>query len=66
MSLAQFLALAQALQPFFGPVTVTVKHILAALHGAGVLTEADADADLRALIAEALIAKAAADREAHG
>jgi hypothetical protein len=52
----------------FIPGVVTPAHVTGALVGAGVLTqaEADANADLQALIAEALAAKAEADAAAAG
>ncbi len=58
-ALAQFLPARTAVQP---------QQVTGALVGAGILTqaEADADADLQALIPEALAAKAEADAAAAG
>jgi hypothetical protein len=66
VNIAQLIALAQALEPFIAPAEVTVEAIIGAIRGAGGMTEDEADADLRALIGEALQAKADADREANG
>lgn len=65
MTLAQILALANSLSPFIAPTVVGVTAIVGALKGAGV-PEEHLDDDFRALIAEALAAKAEADRAARG
>ena len=67
MTLAAILNLATALAPLVAGA-LTPTHVSGALVGAGILTqaEADADADLQALIVGALAAKADADRAAAG
>lgn len=59
-------ALATALGPFVPGAVATVAQVVGALKGVGILTGVEVDADLRALIVEALAAKAEADRAARG
>lgn len=63
MDIQAIIQLATALGQFVVP---SVENVIGALKGAGALTEAQVDDDLRALIAEALAAKAEADRAAAG
>lgn len=64
LNIAQIVALAQALTPVVEGGIVGVEHVVAAIKG--VRPEAEVDADLKALIGEALQAKAEADKEARG
>jgi hypothetical protein len=68
--LAAIAALANGLSPFIPLATMGVDAIVGAIKGAqvaaGVMTDDAADADLRALVVEALAAKAEADRAAAG
>lgn len=67
--LQNIIALATALAPFVQPAEVLAETIFAAIKAAkGSVgeTDAQADDDLRALIAEALTAKAARDAAAAG
>ncbi len=68
-NLESIIALAKALAPYVQPAEAIGEAIFAAVKsiGAGQTeTEAQADDDLKALIAEALVAKAARDNAAAG
>lgn len=60
------LQLVTALTPFVVDGVVTVEHVVSTLVGVGALTPDEVDADLKALIVEAIEAKAMADRAASG
>ncbi len=62
MNVAALIALAQALTPIVEGGIVGVEHVVAAVKA--VRPDAEVDADLRALVAEALAAKAEADAAA--
>lgn len=64
LNIAQIINLANALQPAIVGAVVGVEHVIGALKGA--VPELEVDDDLRALIVEALAAKAEADRAASG
>lgn len=63
VSIQDILQLSAALQPFVVP---TAQAVMGAIKGSGAETDAAADADLQALIEEALAAKAEADKAAQG
>ncbi len=64
MNIEQILNLATALQPLVQGGIVGIEHIIATIRV--VKPEAEIDADFRALIVEALAAKADADKAARG
>lgn len=63
MTVIELMQLAAALEPF---VVVTVDALTGALKGAGAQSDEQTDEDLRALVIEALAAKAEADSAAAG
>lgn len=63
MTVREILQLAAALEPF---VMVTEEAIVGAIKGAGAQSEEQTDEDLRALVVEALVSKADADKAAAG
>lgn len=62
--LQAIIALANSLGPFVPLGVVSVEHVLSAIHA--VKPDAEVDDDLRALVTEALAAKAEADAAAAG
>jgi len=64
LNLPVILGLVQALAPLVVGGVVGVQHVVAAIQS--VRPDLEVDDDLRALIAEALVAKAEADRAAAG
>jgi len=55
-----------ALEPLVAPTVVTVESAIAAIKAAGGMTDEAADADMRALVVEAMAAKASRDAAAAG
>ena len=66
MDLGTILNYIIALEPLVAPVELTADSILASIKAAGGMTDAAADADMIALITDALAAKADRDRAAAG
>lgn len=66
MNISAIIALITALEPLVAPTVVTVESTVAAIRAAGGMTDATAEADLTALVTEALAAKAARDVAAAG
>jgi hypothetical protein len=66
MNLASVLAFIQALAPLVAPTELTIESIVASIKAAGGMTGPAADADLTALVTEALAAKQARDLAAAG
>lgn len=63
ITVENIIALAQALEPIVVP---TAEAIVGAIKGSGAMSADQIDADLQALIVEALAAKAEADKAASG
>lgn len=66
ITLEGVIAFISALEPLVAPTVVTIESAIAAIKAAGGMTDETADADMRALIGEALVAKASRDAAAAG
>lgn len=66
MTIGAILNYILALEPLVAPIELTAESILASIKAAGGMTDAAAEADMLALITDALAAKVDRDRAAAG